>query len=1293
MRTKQFFYPIIVCLGLILPRLSASWLDKTAGVPWMEHISARSLGTENIHLFVSEDSLGRLYVGSKELLIHDGATWKRYPAGGGGGVRTAQPGSDGLLWIGALNEIGYFSEPSVGHFEYHSLLAHLPDNERQIGHIWGAGLVGRYVYFVGREKLYRWDGRAFQIWAYPGAVRLFPLKLDGETWFQHMETGLYRLTEAGPKLEVDRDHLPATAILGLDRDTEGLLLATSAGFYRPGSPPQKVFADAVNDFIVTNRLTAHARLPDGKHIVGTINGGLMIISPDGRPLRTIDSRDHPAIGGIYALYVRPDGQLWCATIGGILRLDATGRTTVFLERNGLEGSTLDLDATDTGLHTSNTTGVYRLRPAAEGRAAGFERILALQESYNALAGHHDGLLLGRHGGIDHYDGDSVVSLYGVLAKGVYRIVPSAHPQGTYLLSEGDSVVRLTPQEQGGFSHSTFARIPDFARWLSEDARGRVWSGTAGLGAFVSDPETHVTEPVLDPITQLPISGEVCFSRIGSDLLVFANQRVFRAIPGETKLESLLPLPGALPATAEAVPGHRSAVIAFRRLGASSTSSWGQGLGRLTLDAEGHAAWQEFDTLGLQSIGSVQKMKFTLEEGRPILWLGGTEGLLRLDYDTLAVTQPPPAPYIRLDTALSSTAIKAGSWDFPFDGHRLGFNVFIGDPTRNQDWLVQFRLGQNGADWSATTDRRHYEFTNLSEGSYRFEVRTVNAAGLTGQPAVFSFRILPPWYRSKAAYAGYALALALGVWLTMRLREGRIRAQKEELEKVVQLRTAELVKANAAKDEFLAGVSHEIRNPMNGVIGISESLPTAGLDPESRRKFGLLRACADHLSSLLEDLLDLSKMQAGVIELETKPFDLPALVDSVAAMAAADSEKFRIPVEVAVSPGVPRHLLGDPRRVRQILLNFVSNALKFSGRGKVEVTVWCQPVTGRPEHTEVIFAVTDEGPGISAEEQQRLFKRFERGAAARGGRVAGTGLGLALCKGYAEKMGGRIWLESEPGRGSCFYFSAPFAHAPEPVESVRETVAAPAGPARRALVVDDQEYNRIVLADLLARFGYATEAVGDGTAALALVARQEFDLIFLDYDLPGLTGLDVARSIRTGSGPSRRATLFATTAFSTPEKQRECREAGMDAFLGKPVTLERLRKALAAAGQIVTDTPPPAPPAPADGLANLRLLATKKQVRFEDELALYLSELQVETEQLDQAVQERRTADAAHYAHRLCGRFSFIYERELEQLARHIEEAAPKEHWPELAGLCGQLPGLLAGLRARLASSGPAAPPA
>jgi signal transduction histidine kinase/CheY-like chemotaxis protein len=610
--------------------------------------------------------------------------------------------------------------------------------------------------------------------------------------------------------------------------------------------------------------------------------------------------------------------------------------------------------------------------------------------------------------------------------------------------------------------------------------------------------------------------------------------------------------------------------------------------------------------------------------------------------------------------------------------------------------LRVTISRAGAGFS----RPGFEFTNLSEGDYRFEVRAINTAGQAGPPASYSFHILPPWYRSNQAYFAYATAMLLAVFGFIRVRERRIRARNQELETLVNVRTAELVKANAAKDEFLAGISHEIRNPMNGVIGIAENFRTDGLDLENRRKFSLLRQCATHLSSLLEDILDFSKVQAGAIELDPKPFDLPELVESVAGITRTDSEKYGIPVEVAVSPAVPRNLLGDARRIRQILINFVSNALKFSGRGTVSVTVWCKPAgAGR---TEVVFAISDEGPGISAEEQARLFTRFERGAAAQKGRVPGTGLGLALCKGLAEKMGGRIWLESELGRGSCFYFSAPFPVMDAPAETA--PVAAPVipVPTRTALVVDDQEYNRIVLAEHLHALGFKVHPAQEGQAALDLAAHHPFDVIFLDFNLPGLSGVDVARAIRSSAGPSAHALMLATTAFTTPEKRAQCLDAGMDAFLGKPVTRERLANALAG---LLTAAPAPGPapvaaadPAPkkatgpADRLGNLRLLARKKGVPLADELALYFSEMDGELALLDAAIQAEDVTEAGRVAHMLCGRCSFIFERELEQAQRRIEAAVGAAQWEEAREHRAEFANQLAATRVRLAASGPGAVP-
>ncbi|MES1168457.1 MAG: hypothetical protein ABUL61_04740, partial [Oleiharenicola lentus] len=339
--------------------------------------------------------------------------------------------------------------------------------------------------------------------------------------------------------------------------------------------------------------------------------------------------------------------------------------------------------------------------------------------------------------------------------------------------------------------------PDFSNSLGEDTLGRVWNGTTALGAFLTIPGEQVTTQVKDPDTAQPLKGYVIFSHGEKDLFLFTGQRVLRADPEGTNLKTLLLLPGIEPALAEGVAQRRSTVLAFKRSGAASASSLGQGLCVLDLDDQGHPTWHELDVPALESIGLVSALKITEENGRTVLWVGGTDGLLRLDYEAIRPMPAPSTPIIRLDAAQSSAAARPGALDFPFHGHHLSFRVFTGDSSHNKDWLLQARLGQSVSEWTPPTSRRTYEFSNLSEGSYRFEVRAINPAGLASEPAVYSFSILPPWYRSNGAYAGYTLALLMGTWGLIRFRERQIRAQNEKLETQVQVRTAELVKANAA----------------------------------------------------------------------------------------------------------------------------------------------------------------------------------------------------------------------------------------------------------------------------------------------------------------------------------------------------------------------------------------------------------------------------------------------------------------------------------------------------------------
>jgi len=1281
--------------------LLGGWQDKSAGLPPIEIISAKALGQDGDKMIVMQDRLGRILIGSRSLLVFDGQTWSSHEKPGDYPLRALVPGPAGILWAGLNNDLGFFREESLGQFKFHSLRAHLPEGALELGMVWGCAPIGTLTYFISKDKLLRWDGGSFHVTPFPTMLRLAPLQIGDEYWFQHPETGLYLLTKTGPELKFAASQLPARLIIGAFRDDTGLVTISNDGLVRPGQPAA-FSPQALNEYLTQHKVSAFTELPDGNLAIGTLSGGLVLAGRTGKIIRIWADVDSGLPGRfVLGLTSDPSGEILGTAPTDFFHFPATGSATVFNTLNGLRSPAINSLAFDHSvLHAATNDGIHRQVIDAQGNAR-FQSIPGLAVRYNHMLPYGDGFLLARFGGVDWFDGVTTRPAYQITANSAFQIVPARTSPGTFHVFEIGGLVRLTQKADGSFDRVRFLELPDNPNSVHEEAGGRLWIGTVGHGAFTYDPATRQLAAVNDPASGQPIQGSVrIVAPDDTRILFFLNGRVLQADPQSGQLRPLAGLPVFNPSLVQPLSPQDGILVAYLRPAVTSGPLHGAGV--LSFAVDGTARWRELDLSSLGTIGSISAAAFSREDQQSVLWLGGLQGILRLDYDKIPTLSSPTAPTILTMDAPGSIPMADGIPLYAFADHRLRFRVFTDHYLRSRDWLFQTRLGTDGGAWSAASARRSFEFTNLSEGDYRFEVRAVNTAGQTGPAAGFIFRVLPPWYRSGQAYAGYATAVLLAGFAFVRVRERRIRARNQELESLVGLRTAELVKASAAKDEFLAGVSHEIRNPMNGVIGIAENFRTEGLDPESRRKFSLLRQCASHLSSLLEDILDFSKVQAGAIELDPKPFDLVDLVESVGAITRPDSEKYGIPVEFAVSPAVPRELVGDARRIRQILINFVSNALKFSGRGQVCVTVWCKKLG--PAQTEVIFAVSDEGPGISAEEQTRLFTRFERGAAAQKGRVPGTGLGLALCKGIAEQMGGRLWLESELGQGSCFYFSAPFAFSETPAVPADVVPPGTSTAARTALVVDDQEYNRIVLADLLQTMGFIVHSAQEGQAALNLAATQSFDVIFLDFNLPGLSGVDVARGIRALPGPTAHALILATTAFTTPQKRAQCLDAGMDAFLGKPVTKERLAKALAGLAPAAApaaierarppaDRPAPANAGPADRLGNLRLLARKKGVPFAEELALYLSELEVEFEQLKTALQQEDAAGAGRYAHLLCGRCSFIYERDLEQTQRKIEAAVGNERWDEARRLGAEFTEQLAGLRVRLASSGPAVPPA
>lgn len=1059
----------------------------------------------------------------------------------------------GALWIGTF--LGGLTRYSKGQFQSLMVRDGLPDNyvtslaQDGFGNLWIGTPRGLAVLRSGKPAPYT----ELSELQHEHIVALAAAP-DGGMWLA-LES---HVVKVGPDRRTKQLDLavPDASALFLDRSGTLWIGTAKHGLYTYSA--NQLTRHAVSQFS-DSRITALREDAEGSVWVGSLGGGVCRLRK-----RTIDcftENEGLTSNAVQSIFEDHEGSLWIGTFSGIDRI-TNGKFTTYARSTGLSHDDIltVYQSPDGSIWAGAVGGLSRLhrghivsyRDSPE-RGENLITTIARDGKGNLWVGTVGGLRALRDDKLVPYGGK-----YGLATLGIRALLYDPQPGSMWIATVKGGLSRLqdgrltTLTTKDGIASTS-------VHSMVKDHNGNLWfASAAGFSQLNGGEFTNYQIPSMgDKVS----GGASCIYEDSDHVLWIGSMSA-----GLTRFQdgriSYLPMKEGLNTGIWSIVEDNSGYLwmtsnrGLFRIPKADLNDYAAGkihdFGYISYGTADGLPSSEFD-------GGTQAAALRAADGK--LYFANLHGVVMVDPEHMPTNTLPPPVVVENVTSgklqqVQSASALVGEDDLQFQFAALSF-------VTPEDVFFKYKLEGYDSDWIFSRSSRA-SYTNLTPGKYRFRIMAANNDGVwNSQGATFEVTLKPVFYKTGWFIVLSAVGCVLGGVGINVLRIRRMQAVERRLVSMVDEQTRDLRQAKEAaeaatraKSEFLANISHELRTPLNGVLGMLQVVKQTQLTDEQTGCLDIADQSASALLTLINDVLDFSKIEAGRMQLSSESFD-PAevIADAVRALATSAHEK-RLELCCRLEPGMPSRAVGDPGRLKQVLLNLVGNAIKFTQKGEVIVTA---ETKDRLENgIEMHVCVADTGIGVAPEQQQMIFDSFSQADSSHTRRFGGTGLGLAISSRLTALMGGRIWVESELGKGARFHFVVLLRTdgADETQEPHREK---PSFKGCSALIIDDNASSRTILQEMLESWDMSVVAVDSPAAAVAHLEAHACDVVLTDAEIPGVNCLEMVRS--RARQDRMRSVIAMLTANSFHDQLVRCCEMGCAACLMKPVRAPELADAI------------------------------------------------------------------------------------------------------------------------------------